>query len=119
MTVIGVFALIVGVGIVGLWIMLLSTHQVPEIETGDRAIWFHITAESLLGVVLIVSGALLLLGGEDQAARILAAAALGGMVYSAVNSSGYYAAKANWPVVGAFMVLAIVGAFCVGILLLP
>jgi len=119
MTVIGVFALIVGVGIVGLWIMLLVTHQVPEIETGDRAIRFHITAEFLLGITLIISGLLLLLGGEGHPARILAAAALGGMIYSTVNSSGYYATKANWPVVGAFIVLAVAGVICIGFLVMP
>jgi hypothetical protein len=119
MTAIGVFALVVGAGIVGLWIMLLATHQVPEIGTGDQAILFHITAELLLGITLIVSGTLLLLGGEEHPARILAATALGGMVYSTVNSAGYYAAKANWPVVGAFILLAAAGVLCVGILLMP
>ena len=119
MTVIGVLALVVGVGIVGLWIVLLVTHQVPEIETGDRAIRFHITAEFLLGITLIIGGSLLLLNGEEHSARILASAALGGMVYSTVNSSGYYAAKASWPVVGAFIVLSVIGILCIGILMLP
>jgi hypothetical protein len=119
MTVIGVLALVVGVGIVGLWIALLVTHQVPEIETGDRAIRFHITAEFLLGISLMIGGSLLLLNGEEHSARILASAALGGMVYSAVNSSGYYAAKGSWPVVGALIVLSVIGVLSVGILMLP
>lgn len=32
------FALILGLGIVGLWTMLIISRQVPEIEDRDRAI---------------------------------------------------------------------------------
>ncbi|MEN8238840.1 MAG: hypothetical protein ABFR53_06510 [Actinomycetota bacterium] len=111
-------ALISGVGIVGLWTMLIATGQVPEIEERDRAIWFHITAEYLLGFALISSGLLLLLIGADVSIRVFAGAALGGTAYSTINSSGYYARKDQWVAVGAFGALTVFVVVALAILIL-
>lgn len=104
------FALVVGVGIIALWTILLATRQVPEVADGDPAIWFHLAAELVLGTTLVVSGALILAIGDEPLPRILVAAALGGTVYSAVNSAGYYARTRTWGVVGAFAVVAAIAA---------
>jgi len=115
--VIAVFELVVGLGIVTLWPILLATRQVPEVRSGDRAIWFHLTAELMLGIALVVSGLLLLIAGDDPSTRILAGTALGGMTYSTVNSSGYYARDSNWLAVGVFAVLTGLGVTCITLLL--
>ncbi len=98
------FEMVVGVAILGLWTFLIATHRVPELREGDRAIWFHIGAETLLGAGLLASG-LLLLADDASWSRSLAAAALGGLVYSTINSSGYYARDGKWMAVASFALL--------------
>ncbi len=111
MVFVGWFALVVGVGIIGLWTLLLATRQVPEVAGGDPAIWFHLAAEYLLGITLVVSGSLILAVGYEPVPSLLMAAALGGTVYSAINSAGYYARTRTWGVVGAFaLVMALATA---------
>ncbi len=92
---VSVFELVAGFAIIGLWTILLATHQVPEIPANDRAIWFHLVAEYSLGAVLIVSGLLLLLDVQVWM-RVLVGTAAGAMVYSTINSSGYYARQGKW-----------------------
>ena len=106
MTFVAWVALVAGVGIVVLWAMLLVTRKVPEVDEGDRAIWFHLGAELLLGSALAASGTMVLVAGDDPSARILLAAALGGTVYSAINSAGYYARTRDWGIVAGFAVVA-------------
>jgi hypothetical protein len=70
----------------------------------------------MLGIALVVSGLLLIVVGDDSSTRILSGAALGGMTYSAINSSGYYARDSNWMAVVVFAVLT--GLAVAGITLL-
>jgi hypothetical protein len=113
----GVFELLVGLGIIGLWTTLLLNGKVPEIRAGDRAIYFHIVAEYVLGLVLVLGGLLLLLIGDKTLVRVLAAAAAGGLIYSTINSPGYYAREGNWLVVAAFGGLTVFGVAVVAVLL--
>ena len=57
----GIYSIIIGIGIIGLWIMLLATKQVPETETEPTAIAFHITAEITMGLLSLLSGVLLII----------------------------------------------------------
>ena len=112
-----VFELVVGLGILGLWTTLLLRGKVPEIPAGDPAILFHIAAEYVLGVALVLGGLLLLLVGDETWVKVLAAAAAGGVIYSTINSPGYYAREGNWPVVAAFAGLTVLGVAAVFVLL--
>ena len=98
------FYMVVGVAILLLWAFLLVTTQVPEVAEGDRAIWFHIVAEALLGATLLLAG-FWLLSGPSSGSRLLAGIAAGGLVYSTINSSGYYANRGQWVLVGVFGLL--------------
>lgn len=111
MTFIAILEIVSGLGVVGLWTLLLLIHQVPEIRAGDRAIWFHVFAEYLLGGLLVTAGLLLLLQGAATSTRVLAAA--GGMVYSTINSPGYYARQGKWGAVAAFAAPTLIGVIAV------
>lgn len=103
--IIGWFEIIIGVAMIGLWMVLLATRQIPQIPAGNRDIWFHLTAELLTGVLLVGSGGWLLTAKGDRAA-ILASLALGALLYTTINSPGYYADRDDWPTVAMFVVLA-------------
>ncbi len=66
---------------------------------------FHLAAEFGTALLLIAAGAgsFLNLPGTS----VLMPIALGMLLYSVVNSPGFYAGKRNWPMVNMFMVLAV------------
>ena len=90
----GVYAIVIGIGILGLWIMLLLTKQVPELETEPIAIKFHIAAESAMGLISILSGIFLLV--NLTWAPYIFALAMGLIIYAVINSAGYYGQKKQW-----------------------
>ncbi len=102
---VGWFEIVTGVAIAGLWAMLLTTGQVPELTEGRRDILFHIGAEFLTALLLIVAGIAILTVGS-QVATVFAALAAGSLLYTTINSPGYYADLGEWAVVAMFMVLA-------------
>jgi hypothetical protein len=111
MRVVGWFELVVGSAILGLWSVLLATGQVPEVAAGQTDIWFHLAAEAFLATLLIVAGTAALRGSE--VAPLLTGLALGALVYSAVNSSGYYAERAEWAMVAMFALIVLGTGGCV------
>jgi hypothetical protein len=56
----GIFALAVGILIFGQWAVSLATSGVPELQTAPLAIGFHLAAEVLTALALILSGLALL-----------------------------------------------------------
>lgn len=102
------FELVVGVAIAGLWVALIVTAQVPEIPAGEIEIWFHLLAEFVTAGLLITAG-LASLRAEGKA-RNRSLLALGALLYTTVNSAGYYAGGGEWPIVAMFVALALATA---------
>ena len=99
------FAIIVGLGMIGLWSMLLLTKQVPELETEPLRIRFHIAAEFITAIALLFGGVGLLSGQSwGQWIYLLAT---GMLLYTVIVSPGYYAEKGEWPFVGMFAAILI------------
>lgn len=88
-----------------------------EIEAGDAAIWFHLTAEALMVLLLITDGWLVLRfsGGWGLGVSALTS---GSLIYLAVNSAGYFAETGDWPLVVFFATILVLTVAAV-ILLLP
>ena len=107
----GIFALIVGVGILGLWLMLILTKQVPEMKTEPIAIAFHIVVENVMGMLSVLSGIVLLL--DLVWAPYLFILSMGLVIYAVINSSGYYAQRDQWAFVGMFGVIPIISTILV------
>ncbi|NVM46432.1 MAG: hypothetical protein HWN79_16095 [Candidatus Lokiarchaeota archaeon] len=101
----GIFAIIIGIGIIGLWTMLLLTKQIPELKTEPVAIAFHISAEMTMGILCLVSGIFLLIGLTW--APYFFILAMGLIIYAVVNSAGYYGQKKQWSFVIMFGVILI------------
>jgi hypothetical protein len=84
-----VYALLVGSGMLGMWGMLLATGQVPEVHSEPVRLGFHLAAEGMTGVALIVAGvALMRRRGWARSVYLLA---VGMLLYTLVVSPGYYA----------------------------
>ena len=100
--------MVIGVGIVGLWAMLLQTKQVPELKTEPVAIKFHMTAEMTMGILSLMSGVFLLIGFSWAPHFFILGQGL--VIYAVINSAGYYGQKKQWPFVMMFGVILIASA---------
>lgn len=72
----------------------------PDRSRGEIAL--HLTAELVTALLLAVGGAVLVRGG----ARSLALVGLGMLLYTVIQSPGYFLARREWPPVVMFAVLA-------------
>lgn len=109
MRAVGWFQIVVGTSMLLLWTVLLATGQVPEVQDGRTDIWFHLGAEVVATSLLLAGGTALLLarGAPSPSARLLAGLASGALLYTAVNSAGYYAESDDWAMVVMFAVVAV------------
>lgn len=105
---VAVYQLAIGVGVITWWAFAITTGRVPEIEAGEREIWFHLTAEMVMAGLLIAAGVRVRTG--RWGARPLSALALGTLVYSCVNSAGHFADEGMWSMVAVFGVLVVATA---------
>ena len=87
------------------WLFFLATGSVPELETEPLAIGLHLVAELATAVALILAG----IGLLRRASRALPVTllALGMLLYTVINSAGYFAEQGVWVMVGMFGVLLI------------
>ncbi len=105
-TLIAAYSVIIGLMMIGMWLYLLLTNQVPELhKTKTKHISLHLIDEFLTALLLIISGVGLFLGGEW--ARTLLPVALGMLLYTIIVSAGKYADEDNLPMVTMFGVITV------------
>ena len=113
---IGWFQVVVGAGLLLVWPALILAGEVPELQAGQRDIWFHIAAEVITGLLLVGAGALLL-RRPDTGARMLSTFALGALLYTGINSAGYYAELGEWLPAALLVGVAVLAAGAFAVLL--
>lgn len=97
------FAIAVGLGMIGQWIYFLVKGEVAETRTSPVELGFHLLAEFVTAIALIIGGIILFMGMRWGLAVYLLAA--GALLYSATNSAGYFAQRRNWSFVLVFGVI--------------
>jgi len=107
----GIYAIIIGIGIIYLWIMLYRTKQIPELKTEPVAIKFHLIAEITMGALCLISGILLLIGVIWASYFFIMA--MGLVVYAVINSAGYYGQQKQWSFVIMFGMILIVSVILI------
>ncbi len=111
---VAVYSIIVGMFMFGFWGFLVATKQ-AELDERPWDMRLHIIAESGTALLLILSGSGMLLGLASL--TVLAPVALGMLLYTVVNSPGFYAGRRNRPMVAMFAVLTVLtGAAIAGLL---
>ncbi len=105
----GVYSILLGVSIMGLWSMLLSTGNVPELKTALISIAFHMAAETIMGILLLMSGVALIKDSKNGVSLFVLSNGL--VIYSVVNSAGYYGEKGQWIMVAMFMAILFMSSF--------
>lgn len=111
MTFPAVFAIIVGAGMIGQWIVSYATKQIPELQDEPIRIWFHIAGEMATATLLVVSGVGLL--SVKPWAPTVFLVSMGMLFYTAIVSSGYFAQKGQWVWILIFCILIALAAVAV------
>ncbi|MDW7674260.1 MAG: hypothetical protein SCK28_06990 [Bacillota bacterium] len=101
-----VYSIIVGVSIIGIWAMLYLNNEIPELNITPIAITMHLAAEILTALLLIVGGIGLLL--KRWWGYQIYLFSMGMLVYTLIQSPGYYAEKGNLAFVIMFAVILII-----------
>ena len=108
-----IFAILVGIGMIGQWSFLYLSKQIPELETERIRILFHIAAELLTALGLIVGGIGLLVNSAWGVPVYLVASGM--LLYTAIVSPGYFAQKGQWAWLGMFGALALLALIGIAI----
>lgn len=95
--------------VIAWWAIAASTGGIEEVTAGRTDIFFHIAAELSMGWLLILGGLALLRRGPTATTTTLAGLALGALVYSSINSPGYFAERGEWWAVGMFGAIGTAG----------
>lgn len=109
------YTIVVGIFMIGFWGFLVATDQ-AELSQRPWDVRMHLAAEFGTAALLILGGVGSFIGLAGI--PVLAPVALGMLLYSVINSPGFYAGKGNRPMVGMFAVLTVLTiAAIVGLLL--
>src|SRR5512141_2434539 len=95
--------LLIGLLMFGQWGFSFAAGAVPEVTTEPVRLAFHVAAEAVTAVCLIVGGIALLLRKRWAPKFGLIAAGL--LAYTVIVSPGYFAQQGQWPLVVMFGVL--------------
>jgi hypothetical protein len=116
-----IFAILTGLLMLVQWSIPLARGTVHGPEAGAYArrgpveMGFHYVAEFLTATALVISGLALLLGWAW--AHPLFLVAMGMLIYTVINSPGFFAQQRQWPMVAMFALLLLLALVSLGLLL--
>ncbi|MFX1309149.1 MAG: hypothetical protein ACFE9M_06925 [Promethearchaeota archaeon] len=90
-----VYTIIIGIAMLCMWLLLLIKREVPELNTKPTQIFFHLGAEFLTAVMLIIGGIGLLI--NQFWGLVIFFIAIGMAIYSTINAAGFYGQLKDWP----------------------
>lgn len=110
--IIAYYSVILGVSILGLWIIILTGDGMPE---GPVESTFHLLSEFLMAALCILGGILTLIKRDQFNIVIVAAHAM--VIYSVLNAAGYYGQNSGLAIAVPFVCLAVISALVIIIFL--
>ena len=100
-----IFSIFVGVSMIGMWLMFYFTNSIPELATEPARITMHLAAEFVTAITLILGGwGLIKLKTWGEQLYLLATGAL---IYTMIQSPGYFLQTGESGFVVMFAVLMI------------
>ncbi|MFX0082217.1 MAG: hypothetical protein ACFE94_10745 [Candidatus Hodarchaeota archaeon] len=99
-----------------MWIFLLGKKEVPELTTKPTQISFHLVAEFLTSVMLIIGGFGLFTNQSWGMAMFYIS--IGMVIYSTINAAGFYGQLKDWPMFIMLIVFTLVSLLIVALIIL-
>ena len=109
------YSIIIGTAMICMWIAFLFTNQVPEINTAPLKIRYHLLAEFLTALLLLIGG--FSLYTKKSWGFHLYLISMGMLLYTVIVSAGYYADLGEIVMVGMFMFFQVMTILFIGIAL--
>lgn len=103
-----IYSIFMGVSMIGMWLMFWSTGEIPELETEPIRIGAHLAAEFATAFLLITAGVSIL--KRCEIGLNLFQVSMGMLIYTLIQSPGYFAQQADIEFVvmfGVFMAFAL------------
>ena len=88
------YSIFIGITMLGMWSVFALTNQIPELKTGLIEIIYHLIAEFLTAILLIVDG--IGLFKRKKWSFHLFLVSLGMLFYTTIVSAGYYADSSDF-----------------------
>lgn len=82
------YATVIGFTMLSMWTVFALTNQIPELHTGSKEIIYHLIAEGLTSIILILAGIGLFKSKKWSFHLFLVS--LGMLFYTTIVSAGYY-----------------------------
>lgn len=101
-----IYAISVGVSMLGMWIMFFLTNNIPELKTEPLRIGMHLLAEIITAIMLIICGVFLL--RDKERAFGLYLISVGMLLYTLIASSGYFLQIGDYGFVLMFGILIVI-----------
>ncbi len=111
-----VYTIIIGIAMLCMWLLLLIKREVPELNTKPTQIFFHLGAEFLTAVMLIIGGIGLLI--NQFWGLVIFFIAIGMAIYSTINAAGFYGQLKDWPMFIMLIVFTFVSLLIILLILL-
>ncbi len=99
-----------------MWVLLLIKREVPELNTKPTQIFFHLVAEFLTSVMLIIGGIGLIINQFWGVAVFFIA--IGMAIYSTINAAGFYGQLKEWPMFITLMVFTFISLLITSLILI-
>jgi hypothetical protein len=99
-----------------MWIFLLGKREVPELRTKPTQIFFHLVAELLTSITLILGGVGLFMDQPWGVALFFIA--IGMAIYSTINAAGFYGQLKDWPMFIVLLVFTFVSLIVASLIML-
>jgi len=100
-----IYSIIMGIAMIGMWLSLIATNQVPEINTEPIRITYHLIGEFLTSILLLIGGFGLVTNHIWGFHVFLIS--IGMLLYTVIVSAGYYANLGDMIMVGMFTLFQI------------
>lgn len=108
-----IYSIIIGIAMLGMWMMFVATDQVPELKTAFYEIGLHIIGEVITALALIIGGYALFTNKKWGLQAYMLS--MGMLLYTLIVSPGYYAQRDNIVMVGMFVVFFLIAIIFVGL----
>ena len=111
-----VYIILIGIAMLCMWLLLLIKREVPDLKTKPTQIFFHLIAEFLTSIMLIIGGLGYLMNQPWGVALFFIA--VGMVIYSTINAAGFYGQLKDWPMFITLLVFTFISLLITALILL-
>ena len=103
-----IYIIIIGIALLCMWLLLLIKREVPELNTKPTQIFFHLVAEFLTSIMLIIGGIGLIMNQFWGVA----------VFFSTINAAGFYGQLKDWPMFITLLVFTFISLLITSLILI-